>query len=274
MYTWGLYLLSHNSTEKSVPRIGVFLVLLFLFPTYCIFMLFERFFFLCFFFISSLLLCVAVIQCNKTVDCIVCARLFFTSTRWFIRFAFLVPNKSTREQKQAPTHRIGMNRMRKQPTAVPAQKVRTKWFACEYFQAYERFKFDGCINDASKTNRFFLNDCLNAFEDIQQKLNAIKKNIFLFGKSYGMGSGWRSDHYSNRIWCKMESNYFNEKPRGKRNSKHEIIDINFVALTRKFTGWKWKKLNRNGWNATKRWGVKNSEMAKWITDSKSNYYGV
>lgn len=37
---------------------------------------------------------VVVIQCNKTVDCVVC--FFSLSFRWFVRFAVLIPNKSTR----------------------------------------------------------------------------------------------------------------------------------------------------------------------------------
>lgn len=85
------------------------------------------FFYRIFSFVAFVCRSVAVIQCNKTVDCVVC--FFSLSFRWFVRFAFLIPNKSTRTLHR-DKHGLGHTESNESNWK---KNVRTKWFVFEFF---------------------------------------------------------------------------------------------------------------------------------------------
>lgn len=103
-------------------------------------------------FSSSLLLCVAVIQCNETADCILYSSV---ALLW-------LPNGSTR------AHRIGWIEWKKAAIAAKAAitAAHTKWFVCKSFiytnnfsMFILNFKFHLDETKKVKNEYFFLSLC-------------------------------------------------------------------------------------------------------------------
>lgn len=136
------------------------------------------FFYRIFSFVAFVCRSVAVIQCNKTVDCVVC--FFSLSFRWFVRFAFLIPNKSTRTLHRGKlglghTESNESNWRKKRANKVICFWIFHKKIFCRKkfsldFQTSGRFDFNGNVNDVCKMNgEIFLDFFLNRMFECMRK---------------------------------------------------------------------------------------------------------